>query len=850
MRRATTTLIRHWGVLCGLALANAAILGTGISALRLGAGLAMLFVLPGLAWLPGRGWLGTRCGIERIVLTGGVSAAISSAALLAAVYWPEPLNLAQTLIFLDVAVLVGFALGLRRRTADSSDLPAHPAPAGLGWPTPAVLAILLAIMGVAIFLRWYAIGYGEFHEDEVENLRLAVRAMKGEEFAPFLDSKGPIHWLLPGALWLMHGWLNEAVARTPFALCSTLTVLAMYALGRRIASPGVGLAASGLVAVNGFFVARARIVENPSLIVLWGTLAAWCLYRFYQAQRSPADEPAAGSFLVWGGLFLGVGLVAHPDVILYVIPFGVMLAWVLRRNSPARRHWRALVAGCGLAALISLAFYVPFVSDPNFKHTLEYFASDRVGVHLLYNQAADLFIQDLQYSTRYYVPLLVLLSGIAVIGPLVKPRRWGIPLALALVLAMATTIWLPAIWEWGPVNGAVLPYALLFLAVLLSPHATLEVKGLALWFAVPFIALEFFARDAADHIQIVYPAWSLLAALGLRVVWGRLSGRSGSALKAATAAVLGLIVGLILSYQHLEFLSSVADYWRAEADSRGNRQSIYRVLYGGLPRPRKVFGNPRLGGWKVVGYLYGTGQLHGDFRSSKESFAVPIWYTYQTPRSCFDDPQNYFMAVTARGTPETMDQLPGRGYGLTRIVRVDQETRLYLFEKGTPPVAQPQVYDMDDYREAFDHSVTPERFTEEPAPQHPLQVTFGGKMLLRGYDLNTTRLPAGDTLAVTLYWQALAPMGIRYRTFVHVETDRIWGQHDDDPICRLRTDEWRPPESGLGEFRVRLDPATPPGVYPVTVGIYDPASGDRLDAADPEGQPLGTSLTLTPITVE
>ena len=72
---------------------------------------------------------------------------------------------------------------------------------------------------------------------------LAVRAMKGEEYAPFLDSKGPIHWLLPAALWLMHGWINETLARIPFALCSTLTVMAVYMLGRRMAGPPVGIGA-------------------------------------------------------------------------------------------------------------------------------------------------------------------------------------------------------------------------------------------------------------------------------------------------------------------------------------------------------------------------------------------------------------------------------------------------------------------------------------------------------------------------------------------------------------------------------------------------------------------------------
>jgi hypothetical protein len=123
-------------------------------------------------------------------------------------------------------------------------------------------------------------------------------------------------------------------------------------------------------------------------------------------------------------------------------------------------------------------------------------------------------------------------------------------------------------------------------------------------------------------------------------------------------------------------------------------------------------------------------------------------------------------------------------------------------------------------------------------------------LLLRGYDLSATRLKPGETLAVSLHWQALAPMSTHYRAFVHVETDRMWGQHDDDPVCRLRTDEWRPPQAGVGQFRVALDPATPPGVYPVTVGVYNPETWERLEILDERGQSLGHVLELATITVE
>ncbi len=829
-------------VLVGLFLTNVVILVTDVSWLRLGAGLLLLFVFPGLAWLQALSWTRTRCGIERLVLVGGTSAAISSIALLGAVYWPGPWSLSLTLVALDVVTLIGVVVGLftLARPNSSNELPSL---RDLGWPSRQIVVALVVILCVASFLRWYSIGYGEFHEDALENMRLAVRAMGGEEYAPFLDSKGPVHWLAPGSLWLMHGWVNEGIARSTFAICSTLTVLAVYALGRRMAGAVVGVVASTFVAVNGFFVAYARHVENPSLIVLWGVLAAWCAYRFYREKD--------GQMLVLGGLFLGIGLVAHPDVLLYLPPFAFMIAVAFWQEKGAwRRYWKPSLLGLALFLVLTAAFYVPFVLDPNFQRTQEYFASERIGTQFLYNRVANMLEQDSLFSSRYYAPLLILFSGVVVIREL---RRWGWPgtvLAVLLAVAAVSTVYLPSAWKWGTVSLAFLPYMVLFLALTFQPSTSFEIKSLALWFGVPFLGLQFLAKDAADHIQIAYPFWALLAAIGVEFVWSRLISIRGRVFRVAIVLIFACALGLILYYQSLQFVGTVTNYWRAEADAKYDEASIYRILYGGLPRPRKLIGNPRLGGWKVVGNLYETGQLKGDFRSINESIAVPIWYTHQTPRSCYTDPQNYFVRIDARGVPEEVEQLLASGYGLTRVVRIDHRPKLYLFEKGAPSADEPQIYDVDDYRALYDHSATPQRYVQRPSPEHPLQATFGGKLLLHGYDIDTTRLKPGDTLALTLHWQAIAPMHVRYRTFVHIETDRIWGQHDDDPVCRVRTDEWRPPQSGAGQFRVTLDPGTPPGVYPVTIGVYDPENWERLEIVDEQGQPLSNVLELTTITVE
>jgi hypothetical protein len=393
---------------------------------------------------------------------------------------------------------------------------------------------------------------------------------------------------------------------------------------------------------------------------------------------------------------------------------------------------------------------------------------------------------------------------------------------------------------------------LLFLILTLSPLVSFEHKSVIWWFAVPFLALEFLAQDAADHIQVAYSAWAILAAIGLWQAWHWLAGKPGERpIKVAGVATLGLLLGLILYYQNLEFLGQVSTYRRLETEARFNQDSILRLLYGGLPRPRQLHGNPRLGGWKVVGALYDQGVLQGDFRSVEESFAVPIWYTYQTPRSCFTDPDNYFVSLKGREQPEELDQILAQGYGLTRVVQIDGRLPiLYMLEKNTPSAEPPEVLDAADFAALFDRAATPARFSRTATGQHPQALDFGDKLRLQGYDANTTTLKPGQTLAVNLYWQSLAPMDARYRAFVHVETERMWGQHDDDPACRLRADEWRPDQEAMGQFRVTLAPDTPPGTYPVTVGVYHPETWERFEITDAAGQVVGNQVTLFTIEVE
>jgi len=95
----------------------------------------------------------------------------------------------------------------------------------------------------------------------------------------------------------------------------------------------------------------------------------------------------------------------------------------------------------------------------------------------------------------------------------------------------------------------------------------------------------------------------------------------------------------------------------------------------------------------------------------------------------------------------------------------------------------------------------------------------------------------GDTLYLNLYWQALENPRNNYRAFVHLtDGTTLWAQQDDDPACRLPTSIWRAGQRGLGQFRLPINPDTPPGRYPLIIGLYQADTLERLPITAGAGQ--------------
>ncbi len=831
-----------------------------VLSLRLAAGLVLLFGLSGWLWLDAflRSSLGL---IERLTLAAGLSLALTILTTMLVVYLPGPLTLVSLLITINLVIITGLLakwrlglptspsaplllrspLGLSLGTKPAPPLPCSPA---LKHYLPLILVCLLLLTAA---LRLPRLGYAEFHEDEAEALMLGVRLFQGEDYALFLHRKGPAQMLAPLAVWLFSGRITEALARLPFVLSSSLSVVSLFLIGRRWFGWPAGLAAAGLWAINGYAIAFGRMAQYQALIFFLGPLALYSLYLAWQ-ERQPRLQ-------ILAAILLAVCLLAHFDALL-LLPAAAYLALqggggMKDEGGNAASEDRSRLINGAIALLLFLgivaAFYVPYLLDPEFQNTAGYLAGSRVGPGLLYNNLSLLQRLDQTYSSHFYLPLLALgIFGLALQQSLTYTPTWRWGLA-GLGLLLLATLWLPNTWRVGSLTLAVLPWLLALSLLWLS--ASPELKAAWLLFGAPFIGYVFLVDDPRTHLYIIYPGAVLLAGAGWMHIGGWVkrqmgewvNGRMGEwanermgewanrriGQSVAWGPMLlpvivgGVWIGLIVGYEGIIFLSRESTLSQIQRDWDN---STWETIYDDLPDPRKYFGYPKREGWKTIGALRADGHFPGDFRSVNEDFIIPIWYNFGQPRSCYDTPAHFFgRAAGQEVSPENI------AYAEVGQVAREAEIRLHIFSANASESVESVIYALEDYEAAFDRLATPEQFTRQSEPARPLGVEFGPAIKLVGYTLPATFVTAGETLYLDLYWQALATPAENYRAFVHLtDGQTLWAQQDDEPACRLPTSIWRPGQRSMGQFRLPIKPNTPPGRYPLIIGLYQAGNLERL----------------------
>jgi hypothetical protein len=124
----------------------------------------------------------------------------------------------------------------------------------------------------------------------------------------------------------------------------------------------------------------------------------------------------------------------------------------------------------------------------------------------------------------------------------------------------------------------------------------------------------------------------------------------------------------------------------------------------------------------------------------------------------------------------------------------------------------------------------------------PRTLNYGGQARLLGYRVQPESVAAGESIKVTLCWEALRPMDQDYSLFIHLlgrDNSRVAERISYPGQGRFPTRLWPPGRAFCDSYQLGVAPWTPtPELYALEVGLFNAESGRRLPAQDESGQPV------------
>jgi len=825
--------------------------------LRMALLLMALAVAPGVLlveWL-----LGMRYGdddasrLEKLLYGLGAGYALLVTTALVVSFLPGGVATWQIMLPPNVVLVVAAVMLWRRATTFReawSDAEGERFP----WPDRRsfwVSVLLVCVVGG--LLRLPDLGYSEFQGDEARVMLRASEVIEGYENALFAHQKMPAEILVETATYAVTRQMDEAAARLPFTVAGLAALLGVTLLGARLFGPVAGVSAGMLAALTGYFVAFARIVQYQSLVLLTVVLTVLVLWRMLTARRE------LWRYLTLAALLLALGVLAHYEAVGAGPPLLFMLWRLWRSGVKATTVLRNLLLPLVIFAAPVLLFVAPFVQDPTFTAAYAYAVGYRVDAGgFPYNNLVDFFQRASLYSTAYYVLLMAGLAFIALVGAYRRatpaPAAWllGLLTGGGLLLTLVQPAWLKV----GGVDHTWLFFALALAFPLAAPHVA-PAERLVWWWFSPLVVLALFVVQRPNsHVYTFFAPWVLLASMvlerGARRLATRTSPRTARAASLGAGVALTLIFGFYLQRLFVYTGVEVLRLW-PEQHPPG-----YWMPFD-MPPEVAIFGFPHNSGWKVIGVQYAEGVLSGNFLTNEKPEVVD-WYTRGAgacPRG------NRYYIVASRTEPQAdaaaqeLVTNVANEFSLRQIVTVQEQPKLHLFD-------QPGVYDVEHldlaaFAYRFDRELTAPTFVGrrgrvvDPPIQHRLGYRLGDEIELLGYDLNATTARPGDLLHLTLYWRALRPMQNAYTVFNQVldrATTAKAGQVDGMPVCdRNPTSQWFAGDMIADPYTIPIAADAAPGTYILISGMYNPATGARLEMTAPDGAPLGGEAELAEIVI-
>lgn len=647
-----------------------------------------------------------------------------------------------------------------------------------------------------------------------------------------------VHWPDERARW-RGAALALRLTRGFSVLLGALTVLLAYALGLEALPrrPDLALAGAAIVALTPMFLFISGSVNNDNLLVTLSTAALWWLLRLLRLSQPEGQAPDARRPALWRwgvlGLLIGLAALSKTSGLALFVPAGLGLAWL----SWQRRDVRLLLTGglClgGTALAVAGWWY--------WRNWRLY--GDPLGLNMFVAIVGGRYPQPtlrqlLGEWQGFVMAYWGFFGGLNVAAP-----KWFYRLLNALALAGLA----------GLLGGLA---RRLWQRQIPDADTRFRLALLALWPLVVGAALvRWTMMTIASQGRLIFPAiaaLSWLLALGLSEWLPLLAGLArrplSRRLAAAPLAVTLALMAALALYAPLGVIAPA--YARPRLLGEAELAAIPHRLDESFDDKVALLGYDLAADAVVPGGTLNVTLYWRALAPMSESYSVFVHLLAEN--EIIIAQRNVY---PGKGTFPTSQWRPGDAFADTYRLEVlptalaptsaQLEVGLYHHETGERlPLhgGQGDAVRLGDLQVRAKSSGVP----------NPLKINLEDQVALVGYDLDRTAARAGETLHLTLYWQALAEMDKDYTVFAQVlgADHRLWAQRDAWPQDGAApTSHWQRGQVIVDRHELVLDPEMPVGVNQLQVGIYLIETMRRLNVLGPGGHVRDNRVLLNPVRV-
>ena len=445
--------------------------------------------------------------------------------------------------------------------------------------------ILLFILALAAFLRFYLLDGQSFWNDEGNSARIAERSLQLITEGAAGDIHPPLYY------YLLHVWRgifgsSEVALRSLSAALGVLLVGLTFFIGRKVFGAGVGLLAALLATINPFQIYYSQEARMYLLLAVIGAAATFFLLRLLEGWSSRArgsgirdqgsDRRRSALIIDHCSLIIlyALGLYTHyafPFIL--VTHFLIVLIWTL----VVRARWHHFVIWIGLVAAAGVLF-LPWL--PTALRQITTWPSSRVMV-----DGGQMLLDTLRlYVAGPTLPTVEATAAILVCGFFVLIGLWN-PIGFDERRAEA---------------HEVLPYSI-------------RLGSIALWWLVPIVLIFAFGLFKESYLKFFIvgsAAFCILLAKGISNAWGIGRGALKMPRELAGRPVAGWVwtIGVLVLCAGIAVptLRALRNYYFDPAFARDDYRSIARRILQ-QQRPDDAVILNAANQWEVFTYYYPDG---------------------------------------------------------------------------------------------------------------------------------------------------------------------------------------------------------------------------------------------------